>query len=112
MSAERGIVGRIAAERHGGAARGMIELAIVAEEMGRVLLCAPYLSSAVLATSALELAADEAADGQFDKAATVVQSAIDALTEDVSAEMVRLNIQLQAYRNSQSLSDDSLLSGR
>jgi len=58
------------------------------------------------------LAAAYAADGQFDKAATVVQSAIDALTDDVSAETARLNIQLQAYRNSQSLSDDSLLSGR
>ncbi len=31
------------------------------EEMGRALLCAPYLSSAVLATSALQLAADELA---------------------------------------------------
>jgi alkylation response protein AidB-like acyl-CoA dehydrogenase len=61
MAEELGIVGLIVSEPHGGAGLGMIELAIVAEEMGRVLLCAPYLSSAVLATSALELAADEAA---------------------------------------------------
>jgi alkylation response protein AidB-like acyl-CoA dehydrogenase len=33
--------------------------------MGRVLLCAPYLSSAVLATSALELAAEEAAQNEI-----------------------------------------------
>jgi alkylation response protein AidB-like acyl-CoA dehydrogenase len=33
--------------------------------MGRVLLCAPYLSSAVLATSALELAADETAQNEI-----------------------------------------------
>jgi alkylation response protein AidB-like acyl-CoA dehydrogenase len=65
MAEELGIVGLIASERHGGAGFGMIELAIVAEEMGRVLLCAPYLSSAVLATSALELAADEAAQNDM-----------------------------------------------
>jgi alkylation response protein AidB-like acyl-CoA dehydrogenase len=65
MAEELGIVGLIASERHGGAGFGMIELAIVAEEMGRVLLCAPYLSSAVLATNALELAADEAAQNEI-----------------------------------------------
>jgi len=65
MAEELGIVGLIASERHGGAGFGMVELAIVAEEMGRVLLCAPYLSSAVLATCALELAADEAAQDEI-----------------------------------------------
>ncbi|MEE8165393.1 MAG: acyl-CoA dehydrogenase family protein [Myxococcota bacterium] len=65
MAEELGIVGLIVSERHGGAGFGMVELAIVAEEMGRVLLCAPYLSSAVLATSALELAADEAAQNEI-----------------------------------------------
>jgi alkylation response protein AidB-like acyl-CoA dehydrogenase len=65
MAEELGIVGLIASERHGGAGFGMVELAIVAEEMGRVLLCAPYLSSAVLATSALELAADESAQNEI-----------------------------------------------
>lgn len=65
MAEELGIVGLIASELHGGAGFGMIELAIVAEEMGRVLLCAPYLSSAVLATSTLELAADEAAQDEI-----------------------------------------------
>ena len=65
MAEELGLVGLIVPERHGGAGFGMVELAIVAEEMGRVLLCAPYLSSAVLATSALELAADEAAQNEI-----------------------------------------------
>lgn len=65
MAEELGLVGLIVSEQHGGAGFGMIELAIVAEEMGRVLLCAPYLSSAVLATSALELAADEAAQNEI-----------------------------------------------
>jgi alkylation response protein AidB-like acyl-CoA dehydrogenase len=65
MAEDLGIVGLLASEQHGGAGFGMIELAIVSEEMGRMLLCAPYLSSAVLATSALELAADEAAQKEI-----------------------------------------------
>jgi len=65
MAEELGIVGLIVSEKHGGAGLGMVELAIVAEEMGRVLLCAPYLSSAVLASSALELAADAAVQDEI-----------------------------------------------
>ncbi len=65
MAEELGIIGLIVSERHGGAGFGMVELAIVCEEMGRVLLCAPYLASAVLATSALELAADDSAQQEL-----------------------------------------------
>ena len=49
MAEELGIVGLVVDEEHGGAGLGNVELAIVMEEMGRALLCAPYLSSAVLA---------------------------------------------------------------
>ena len=38
-----------------------MELGIVFEEMGRALLCAPYLASVALATEALLRCADEAA---------------------------------------------------
>ena len=65
MAEELGIVGLNVSEEHGGAGLGMVELAIVAEEMGRVLLCAPYLSSAVLATNALQFMADEAAQQEI-----------------------------------------------
>jgi Flp pilus assembly protein TadD len=58
------------------------------------------------------LAAAYAADGQFDRAATVVQSVIDTAADDASTDITRLNIQLQAYRNSQSLSDGTLVSRR
>jgi alkylation response protein AidB-like acyl-CoA dehydrogenase len=40
-------------ERYGGQGFGFVELGIVLEEMGRVLLCAPYFSTAVLATAAI-----------------------------------------------------------
>jgi len=65
MAEELGIVGLIVGEEHGGAGFGNVELAIVMEEMGRALLCAPFLASAVLATSALELAADEASQKEL-----------------------------------------------
>src|SRR5262245_38570001 len=40
---------------------GPVERLVVLEEMGRVLLCAPYLSSAVLAVVALRASGDEEA---------------------------------------------------
>jgi alkylation response protein AidB-like acyl-CoA dehydrogenase len=65
MAEELGLTSLIVPETHDGAGFGMVELAIVMEELGRVLLCAPYLSSAVLATSTLALAADEAAQAEL-----------------------------------------------
>ena len=40
-------------EAYGGQGFGFVELAIVLEEMGRALLCAPYFSTAVLAANAI-----------------------------------------------------------
>ncbi|MGH9103685.1 MAG: acyl-CoA dehydrogenase family protein [Acidimicrobiales bacterium] len=48
-------------EEYGGSGFGAVELAAVMEEMGRALLCAPYLSSAVIAASCLLACADEGA---------------------------------------------------
>jgi alkylation response protein AidB-like acyl-CoA dehydrogenase len=45
---------------YGGAGLGMVELAILLEQMGRVLLPAPFFSSAVLASLAIQLAGDAA----------------------------------------------------
>ncbi len=47
-------------EAYGGQGFGCSELAIVLEEMGRVLLCAPYFSSVVLAATAILNAGTEA----------------------------------------------------
>ncbi|MFT4744944.1 MAG: alkylation response protein AidB-like acyl-CoA dehydrogenase [Nitriliruptoraceae bacterium] len=46
----------------GGAGYGWTEMSVLAEEMGRVLWCAPWLSSAVLATAALLDVRGEVAD--------------------------------------------------
>jgi alkylation response protein AidB-like acyl-CoA dehydrogenase len=61
MSQQLGLPALTIPEDHGGAGFGFVELLIVLEEMGRALLCAPYLSTAVLATQTLLLAGDAAA---------------------------------------------------
>jgi alkylation response protein AidB-like acyl-CoA dehydrogenase len=47
-----GWVGLLVPESHGGAGMGMLEMMVVLEEMGRLPLPGPFLSSAVLATRA------------------------------------------------------------
>lgn len=47
-----GWVGLLVPEEHGGAGQGLLEMMVVLEEMGRLPLPGPFLSSAVLATMA------------------------------------------------------------
>jgi alkylation response protein AidB-like acyl-CoA dehydrogenase len=61
MAEEMGLAGLIVPEAYGGAGVGYVELLIVMEEMGRALLCSPFLGTAVLSTNAiLESATEEA----------------------------------------------------
>ncbi|HEX5586858.1 MAG TPA: acyl-CoA dehydrogenase family protein [Acidimicrobiia bacterium] len=53
MAQELGLQSIHIPEEYGGQGFSFIELAIVLEEMGRALLCAPYFSSVVLATGAI-----------------------------------------------------------
>jgi alkylation response protein AidB-like acyl-CoA dehydrogenase len=53
MAGELGLQGVHLPEEHGGQGFSFVELAIVLEEMGRMLLCAPYLSTVVLAAGAV-----------------------------------------------------------
>ncbi len=53
MAEQIGLAGLIVPEAYDGADLGAVELGIVMEEMGRALVCAPYLSSAVMATYTL-----------------------------------------------------------
>jgi alkylation response protein AidB-like acyl-CoA dehydrogenase len=53
MAREVGLQGIAIPEEHGGQGFGWIELGIVLEEMGRVLLCAPFFSTVVLAATAI-----------------------------------------------------------
>ena len=58
LAEELGLVGLIIPEEHGGAGFGPIELLIAMEEMGRALLCAPFLGTSVFAAKALLECAD------------------------------------------------------
>src|SRR5260370_16214319 len=58
---ELGVLGLAIPEAYGGAGAGFTELGIVAQEMGRALFCGPFLSTAVLAATALLESADDAA---------------------------------------------------
>ncbi|MBO2451319.1 acyl-CoA dehydrogenase family protein [Actinomadura barringtoniae] len=58
MAEQLGLQGLAVPEEYDGAGFGVRELAIVLEEMGRALVCAPYLSTVVLAGTALQAAAD------------------------------------------------------
>jgi alkylation response protein AidB-like acyl-CoA dehydrogenase len=57
--AQMGLVGLLVPEEHGGSGSSLVEACIVAEELGRTLLPVPYLSSAVLATTAVLTAGSE-----------------------------------------------------
>ncbi|MBW2243611.1 MAG: acyl-CoA/acyl-ACP dehydrogenase [Deltaproteobacteria bacterium] len=59
MAGQMGLAGLIIPEEFGGAGYTYVELLVVMEEMGRSLLCAPYLGTAVLATNALLHCVDE-----------------------------------------------------
>jgi alkylation response protein AidB-like acyl-CoA dehydrogenase len=65
MAQQAGLQGIALAEEHGGSGGSWVELAIVFEEAGRVLLGGPFLSSVVLAAEALRASGDDAAQQRY-----------------------------------------------
>ncbi len=61
MGSQLGLQGLAVPERYGGMGFGAVEQAIVLEEMGRTLLCAPYFATVALAANALLQSGDEEA---------------------------------------------------
>src|SRR5262249_25392878 len=59
LAADLGCAGLLIDEGHGGAGASYREAAVVAEETGRAAACVPYLTSAVMATTALLGSGDE-----------------------------------------------------
>lgn len=57
---DMGLPGLLIPSEYGGSAATFTEVGIVMEELGRALVCTPYLSSAVMATTSLIAGADEA----------------------------------------------------
>ena len=65
MARELGLHGIAVPEKFGGAGATMCELAVVFEEMGAALLCAPFLSTVGLATQAILCSGDTAAMADY-----------------------------------------------
>lgn len=63
--AELGLLGLPFPEAYGGAGLGMVDLAIVLEEMGRVAYPGPYVAGVVLAGGALAASGDERAMARY-----------------------------------------------
>jgi len=82
MSEELALPGIHIPECCGGSGFGMVELGIVMEEMGRVLLCSPYFSTAVLAAGAIMNAGtDEQKSALLPRLASGARLATLAITE-------------------------------
>jgi alkylation response protein AidB-like acyl-CoA dehydrogenase len=65
MARELQLQALIIPERFGGAGFSYVELCVVLEEMGRVLLCSPFFSTVVLGVNALLASDDETAQGEL-----------------------------------------------
>ena len=65
LATQLGLQGLVIPEKYGGSGAGPVELAVVCEQMGRALLCAPYFATAVLAVHALLASGDEAPAEEF-----------------------------------------------
>ena len=65
MAEQMGLQSLIIPEQYGGQGFTWVEMVVVLEEMGRALLCAPFFSTAILATSTLLLSGDEAAASEY-----------------------------------------------
>jgi alkylation response protein AidB-like acyl-CoA dehydrogenase len=65
LATELGLTGLAVPEEHGGSGATFGEVGVVLEEMGRALMCAPYLSTVVLAAGALRHLGDDAAGKDY-----------------------------------------------
>jgi alkylation response protein AidB-like acyl-CoA dehydrogenase len=94
--AEMGFAGLLVPEAFGGSGLGAVEAGIVLEEIGRNLMPSPFLSTAVLAVSALTRGNAEQQAAYLPKIAD--GSLIAALAVDEGAKHRPLNIAMQAVR--------------
>src|ERR1700743_1467540 len=63
--AEMGFTGMLVPEEHGGLGLGHVEMGGVMEEIGRNLTASPFLSTSVVATTALSRGAGAAQQGEW-----------------------------------------------
>jgi alkylation response protein AidB-like acyl-CoA dehydrogenase len=96
--AEMGFAGLLVPEEFGGSGLGCVEAGIVMEEIGRTLMPSPFLSSAVLAVSALSRGGSAAQKSLYLPKISD-GSLLAALAVDEGAKHRPLQISLQAKRS-------------
>ncbi|WP_316165068.1 MULTISPECIES: acyl-CoA dehydrogenase [unclassified Bradyrhizobium] len=96
--AEMGFAGLLVPEEHGGSGLNAVEAGVVMEEIGRTLMPSPFLSTAVLAASALTRAGSAAQKAEYlPKIAD--GSLLAALALDEGAKHRPLHTTMQAVRS-------------
>jgi alkylation response protein AidB-like acyl-CoA dehydrogenase len=96
--AEMGFSGLLVPENYGGSGLGCVEAGVVMEEIGRTLMPSPFLSTAVLAASALSRGGSEAQKSEYlPKIAD--GSLLSAFAVDEGAKHRPLGTAMQAVRS-------------
>lgn len=96
--AEMGFTGLLVPENFGGSGLGAVEAGVVMEEIGRTLMPSPFLSTAVLAASALTRGGSDAQKSTYLPKISD-GSLLAALAVDEGAKHRPLQIKLQAVRS-------------
>jgi alkylation response protein AidB-like acyl-CoA dehydrogenase len=96
--AEMGFSGLLVAEEFGGSGLGFVEAGIVMEEIGRTLMPSPFLSTAVLAASALSRVGSAAQKSEHLPKISA-GSLLAALAVDEGSKHRPLNTELKAVRS-------------
>jgi alkylation response protein AidB-like acyl-CoA dehydrogenase len=96
--AEMGFAGLLIPEEHGGSGLGAVEAGVIMEEIGRTLMPSPFLSTAVLAASALTRAGSTAQQSEY-LPKIAAGSLLSALAIDEGAKHRPANIAMQAARS-------------
>jgi alkylation response protein AidB-like acyl-CoA dehydrogenase len=65
MASELGLHGILIDDRYGGAGGSLVDLAVVLEEAGAALLCAPFFATVVMAATAIAESGDDAAQAKM-----------------------------------------------
>jgi alkylation response protein AidB-like acyl-CoA dehydrogenase len=111
MADQLGLHGLALPQEYGGFGGGPVELGIVLEEMGRVLLPSPYFATVALAGQALAVSGDDAAkarwlpaiaDGSLTGTLALAEESGSWNVEDVTARADRSNSDSNRNRNSNS----------
>src|ERR1700744_844654 len=96
--AEMGFAGLLVGEEFGGSALGCVEAGVVMEEIGRTLMPSPFLSTAVLAASALSHGGSAAQKSEYLRKLSAGEL-IAALTVDEGSKHRPLHTSLAASRS-------------